>query len=264
MFALCKLFNVHDTATISSLARLGSGSACRSVMGGFVQWVAGHDMTTSVARQILTENDWPEVRVLVLVVSDHKKDTSSTSGMQLSVQTSQLIKHRASTVVPEHTKLMIQALKERDFEKFAEITMKESNQFHAICQDTYPPIRYMNDVSWSVVNLIHFYNQYYGKNVASYTFDAGPNACLYCLASYIPELISLIRLVYPQTGSTLPVNGIQYDSVPINESFLSYAQRCVRPDSLKYIISTKIGAGPQIITDQLNELSLLDKTGKPK
>lgn len=36
---------------------------------------------------------------------------------------------------------------EKDFSTFGKITMQDSNQFHATCLDTYPPIFYMNDVS---------------------------------------------------------------------------------------------------------------------
>lgn len=251
---------------ISSLARLGSGSACRSVFGGFVQWITGTNMNTSVARQIVDEHAWPEVRVLVLVVSDDRKDTSSTSGMQLSSNTSSLIKYRTSHVVPIHVDQMINAINQRDFHSFAEITMKDSNQFHAICQDTYPPIRYMNDTSWSVVHFIHFYNKFYGKNVACYTFDAGPNACLYCLKNYVPELITLLSLLYSISSET-SVKGIKYqvvDKVTINQQLLDYVEKFRKHDAIKCVISTKIGSGPQIISNEVDEFCLLTKNGEPK
>lgn len=53
---------------------------------------------------------------------------------------------------------MQQAIIEKDFKTFAELTMKDSNQMHAVCLDTYPPFAYMNDISHSIVNLIHSYN----------------------------------------------------------------------------------------------------------
>lgn len=61
----------------------------------------------------------------------------------------------------------------KDFNSFAELTMRDSNQFHATCLDTYPPIFYMNDVSRAVANAVHIINQGYGKIVAAYTYDAG-------------------------------------------------------------------------------------------
>lgn len=59
--------------------------------------------------------------------------------------------------------------------------MQDSNQFHAICLDTYPPIFYMNDISKIIINLVHVINKHYGYIMAAYTFDAGPNAVIYTL-----------------------------------------------------------------------------------
>ena len=73
------------------------------------------------------------------------------------------------------------AIEERDFQTFADMTIRDSNQFHAICQDTFPPCVYMNQTSHAVSDLVHQINQFYGENVVCYTFDAGPNACLFLL-----------------------------------------------------------------------------------
>lgn len=262
------MFEINDPKIISSLARLGSGSACRSIYGGIVRWIAGYDHQTSIARQVITENEWPEIRILVCVVNDHRKDTSSTFGMQLSCQTSPLIKYRAEHVVPEHCDQITKAIMERNFEKFAEITMKDSNQFHAICQDTYPPIRYMNDISWSIVNLIHFINNLFGYNVACYTFDAGPNACIYCLDNNVPILIKSIRRMFQKSdGTELAINGITYqtDQINIDQKLCDYIDiRKRMGDDLKYIISTRLGSGPKILSNQYDSNCLLSANGLPK
>lgn len=72
---------------------MGSGSACRSMYGGFVAWEMGSlaDGTDSKAVQYEDENHWPELQILILVVNDQKKETSSTGGMETSVKTSQLL-----------------------------------------------------------------------------------------------------------------------------------------------------------------------------
>ena len=86
---------------LTAIARQGSGSASRSMFGGFVRWQKGEkaDATDSIAVQIADENYWPEMRAVVLVVSDKEKDTSSTSGMETSRLTSPLLQHRAACVV---------------------------------------------------------------------------------------------------------------------------------------------------------------------
>lgn len=179
--ALAKLYKVNTD--ISAIARLGSGSACRSVYGGFVRWHAGinSDGSDSLATQITDSLHWPEMRVIIVVVKDSMKHISSNVGMKLAKETSELLKYRVEHCVPKRVEEISKAIVNKDFNKFAEITMKDSNQFHAICLDTYPPCVYMSDVSHNIVNVIHKYNELSGELKVAYTFDAGPNACLYLL-----------------------------------------------------------------------------------
>ena len=114
-----------------------------------------------------------------------------------------------------------------------QLTMADSNQFHATCLDTYPPIFYMNDTShgaclpclppdfsldgqaslpWSragaplpypagIIKLIHVYNKYHeaqGEGLrACYTFDAGPNAVIYCLEPDLCPLLANLLALFP-------------------------------------------------------------------
>jgi diphosphomevalonate decarboxylase len=118
---------------------------------------------------------------VILVVSDKEKDMASTAGMETSRLTSPLLKYRAEHVVEERLADIEKAFLAKDFNKFGEITMKDSNQFHAVCLDTYPPIFYMNDVSKAIISLVGALNEHYGEIRAAYTFDAGPNAVIYTL-----------------------------------------------------------------------------------
>jgi len=174
-------FKEDYAGELSSIARVGSGSACRSLDGGFVKWQMGDkdDGSDSFAVQVANEKHWSNIQVLVCVVSDQKKGTSSTAGMQNSVRTSELLAHRAEKIVPGRISEMEDAIHKKDFQKFASLTIRDSNQFHATCMDTTPPIFYMNDVSKSVVALIEALNDDEGKLKAAYTFDAGPNAVIF-------------------------------------------------------------------------------------
>lgn len=69
-YALARVYGVESD--LSEVARRGSGSACRSLYGGFVEWQMGEqaDGKDSVARQVAPESHWPELRVLILVVSE--------------------------------------------------------------------------------------------------------------------------------------------------------------------------------------------------
>ncbi len=61
--------------------------------------------------------------------------------------------------------ILVQAVEEKDFSRFSELTMKDSNQLHAVCLDTYPPCVYMNEVSHAVASLVHQINEISGSNV---------------------------------------------------------------------------------------------------
>jgi len=101
--ALADLYAVEESykGELTTIARMGSGSACRSLHGGFVRWSMGskEDGSDSMAVQVAPEGHWPELRVLIAVVSDKKKDTGSTAGMVASVNTSPLLGFRAREVV---------------------------------------------------------------------------------------------------------------------------------------------------------------------
>lgn len=174
---LAKLYNVSEQfeGQLTAIARQGSGSASRSLFGGFVKWQKGEreDANDSIAIQIADENHWPEIRAVILVVSDKEKDTSSTAGMETSRLTSPLLNFRAAEVVQPRLEEIEAAYLSKDFQTFGRITMMDSNQFHATCLDTYPPIFYMNDISKTIIKLCHVLNDHYNEIVAAYTFDAG-------------------------------------------------------------------------------------------
>lgn len=101
MYTLAALYGIENEE-LSAVARLGSGSACRSIYGGFVHWIKGEkdDGTDSRAVQLASHEHWPEMRVIILVVNDSKKKVSSSVGMARSVLNSSILKYRASDCVP--------------------------------------------------------------------------------------------------------------------------------------------------------------------
>ncbi|MBI4360977.1 diphosphomevalonate decarboxylase [Candidatus Micrarchaeota archaeon] len=162
----------------SMLARLGSGSACRSVLGGFVEWKKGvkADGSDSFAEQVAPATHWPEIRNVIAVVDATKKKVSSRAGMKQTVATSQLYKARLA-YLPGLIHDMKKAVLAKDFETFGELTMRESSNMHAVMLDTWPPILYLNDHSKDVM---HAVNEFNANGIqAAYTFDAGPNAHVY-------------------------------------------------------------------------------------
>ncbi|XP_071386771.1 diphosphomevalonate decarboxylase [Centroberyx affinis] len=263
VYTLARVFGVEGE--LSGIARQGSGSACRSMYGGFVQWIMGRreDGKDSLAQQVEPETHWPELRVLVLVASAERKPVGSTSGMQTSVQTSCLLKHRAESVVPGRMEEMIEAVRRKDFTTFAELTMKDSNQFHATCLDTYPPIFYLNSVSRQVIGLVHRYNRHYGETRVAYTFDAGPNAVIYTPQEHVAEFVQVVRHFFPpETNGGQFINGLPVNNAVLSEELKQAVGFEPIPKGISYIISTKAGPGPQVVDNP--DQHLLGSDGFPK
>lgn len=275
VYSIAQAFGIQEQAQgdLSKIARMGSGSACRSLYGGFVAWKMGEraDGEDSVAVQVAPESHWPELRALLLVVSDKEKGTPSTSGMKTSVDTSPLLNFRAREVVAGRMEEISRAILERDFDTFARITMQDSNQFHACCLDTYPPISYLSDTSRFIMALIHWYNDFVGETQVCYTFDAGPNAVLYTLEehlaglmqfllyffppkdadafdSYIPQptLVSVLSSVGLDTPGKLEANNKELPA-SMSDSMPASLRSNVLPGALRYMLLTKAGPGPQTL-----------------
>uniref|UniRef100_A0A8B9CZC7 Diphosphomevalonate decarboxylase n=1 Tax=Anser brachyrhynchus TaxID=132585 RepID=A0A8B9CZC7_9AVES len=238
--ALARLYGVEGE--LSEVARRGSGSACRSMLGGFVQWHRGErpDGRDSVAQQLAPETHWPELRVLILVVSGEKKAVGSTAGMQSSVDTSPLLKYRAEAVVPERLSRMARHIQERDFEGFGQLTMQDSNQFHATCLDTFPPIFYLNDVSRAIIALAHRYNAHHGRTKVAYTFDAGPNAVIFALEDTVDEFVAVVRRSFPPASNgDRFLRGLPVGTAALPEELAAAVVAEPVPGAVRYILHTK-------------------------
>jgi diphosphomevalonate decarboxylase len=260
---LADVFSVREAfpGELSTIARQGSGSACRSLDGGLVEWRMGArvDGRDSLGAPVAAPGHWPELRLLIAVVSDAKKDTGSTDGMARAVATSTLLRHRAAAVVPERLERAKAAFLARDFGAFAEAAMADSNQFHATCLDTFPPVFYMNDVSRRIVGLVHAVNAAAGATVAGYTFDAGPNAVLLTTAARAPALLAVLRAHFPPPAASdggapwlsgagaaalLEEAGAALAALP---PALACAPGREQPGAVRHVYATSVGDGPRVL-----------------
>ena len=218
------------------------------------------DGSDSLAEQVADLSHWPEMRAAILVVSAAKKGVSSTAGMQSTVVTSELFKHRAENVVPGRMERMKNAIHKKDFTTFADLTMKDSNQFHAVCLDTSPPIFYLNDTSRGIIRLVEELNRVAGKVVAAYTFDAGPNAVIYYLKENENWVMALLKTCFEGVHGleSISPSGQDYRSI-LGEGFDVWLIKAVL-DGVSRIILTQVGGGPEKVTER----SLIDEKGLPK
>lgn len=213
------------------------------------------DGSDSVAVEIAPASHWPSMRALILVVSAEKKGVSSTSGMQITVATSELFQRRAEVVVPLHMEAMEKAIRERDFQIFGKVTMMDSNSFHATCLDTFPPIFYLNDVSRAAIRVVEDINSKAGKIIAAYTFDAGPNAVIYFEEENLDAVAGVLKSVL---GGLDGWQSAEREIKSQSTEDLDGKAVQVLKDGVSRIILTSVGEGP-IRTEE----SLITEAGEP-
>ncbi|CAJ0945813.1 unnamed protein product, partial [Mesorhabditis belari] len=238
---LQKIFGFTDSQK-SQLARLGSGSAIRSIFGGLVRWRRGTqpNYEDSIAESFPSTH-WPSLRALILVVDEGRKEYSSTDGMQRTVETSTLLERRIECCDVNIDKICA-AFSNRDFSAMADMIMRDSNNFHAVCMDTSPPLMYLNDVSRTIIRLVHVYNEKNGSTVIAYTFDAGPNATLYLEEDTVQDFLDFAtkQLRFAESAQTEveEILGHKLDESVNNGALAQILQ----------VIYSQVGGGPQLLS----------------
>jgi len=159
-----------DEAALSRLARHGSGSACRSIPGGFVEWAAGDDDETSFAFSIAPPEHWDLTDCIALISSGHKS-IGSTQGHRLA-ETSPLQAARVADA-PRRIALCREAILSRDFEQFAAIVEEDSDLMHAVMMTSHPALFYWQPATLRVMESVRAWRKA-GLPVC-YTIDAGAN-----------------------------------------------------------------------------------------
>ena len=167
----------RDTRAESILARRGSGSASRSIQGGFVRWTRGKrpDGKDSFGEQLFDEAHWPDLRMLVGMVSREEKEVKSRDGMRSTVDTSPYYEAWKKDAERE-VKDIVRHLKKRDLEAVGEIAERNAWRMHASALGANPPLCYLKPATLSVIEACRGLRQQ-GVGVW-FTLDAGPNPVL--------------------------------------------------------------------------------------
>lgn len=166
-----------DPRAASRLARRGSGSACRSVQGGFCEWQRGEraDGEDSYAVQHFDEKHWPSLRMVVAILSRDEKDVKSRDGMRNTVETSPYYSawiKDAEAEVPR-AKALIQ---KRDLEGLGDLAERNAWRMHASALAAHPPLCYLLPQTFQLIQGVKAQRQR-GTSVW-FTLDAGPNPVL--------------------------------------------------------------------------------------
>ncbi|MBX3061312.1 MAG: diphosphomevalonate decarboxylase, partial [Anaerolineae bacterium] len=163
---------------LSALARRGSGSASRSLFGGFVEWERGHDDATSVAHQLYPADHWALYDV-VAVVSGAEKAVSSEQGHGLAA-TSPLNAGRVASVAQALADVRI-AIAQRDLARLGPVIEQDALAMHAVMMTSQPPLFYWQPGTLEIIQAVRAWREQDGLQ-AYFTIDAGPNLHLLCEA----------------------------------------------------------------------------------
>lgn len=171
---------------LSVLARRNSGSACRSIQGGFCEWGRGEaaDGADSYAVQIAPETHWPELRMVVVICADEAKEVSSREAMQRTVETSP---YYPSWVQCAETDLKEAraAVLAKDLPALGTIAERNAWRMHASAMAASPSIVYLRPTTLAVLETVAALRA--GGVPAYFTLDAGPNPVILCLAGGAPR-----------------------------------------------------------------------------
>ena len=178
--AACAALGIEpEERELSALARLGSGSAARSIPAGFVEWLPGESHESCFARSFAPPEHWSLVDIIAIVSRAHKR-TGSSAGHQTA--DSSVLQQSRVRSADERFRTVKAAILRRDFDQFADLVEEDSNLMHAVMMTSKPPLFYWEPLSLTIMNAVRQWRQADNIQVC-YTLDAGPNVHCICAAS---------------------------------------------------------------------------------
>lgn len=175
---------------LSSLARFGSGSACRSIPGGFVEWLTDSLTGETYAQSIAPADHW-DLADCIAILSKAHKPIGSEAGMRRAASSPL----QEARVLDADRRLATcrQAILERDFAALATVTEADSNLMHAVMMTSEPPLYYWQPESLAVMLAVKSW-QAEGLPV-TFTLDAGPNVHVITTRPLMGEVARRLRQI---------------------------------------------------------------------
>lgn len=172
---------------MSALARRGSGSAARSLHGGWVEMSAGAraDGADATAHQVAPAQHW-DLRCVVLVTARGAKSTSSTDGMQRTAETSPYYSAWIEGV-PLDLGDARQAVEQRDLGKLAVVAERSCLRMHASALAADPGVLYFNGGTVELIHRVRVLRA--AGHPVFFTIDAGPHVKVFCE----PQAVDVVR-----------------------------------------------------------------------
>lgn len=172
--------------TLSIFARLGSGSACRSLWNGFVVWQMGKRCDGADSYGEPLADAWPELCFGLILVDSQQKRLSSRQAMQQTIQSAILYRNWPAQVAADLAQ-MTQAIRRKHFDTIGQIAEENALTMHATMMSARPPIVYSTSQTWKAIEQVW---QLRCQGIPVYfTQDAGPNIKLLFLRSHYEQLM---------------------------------------------------------------------------
>jgi diphosphomevalonate decarboxylase len=182
---------------LAEVARIGSGSAPRSLYGGIVLLDAAIGTDTTVCRTVAEPADWP-LQIVVAVTSRAAKEVGSTGGMESSRDTSPYYPTWVATHPPDLA-AGLQAVAARDFKRLADLSEQSCLKMHAVAMTSQPPLIYWSGATVECMQRVHALRR--AGVPVFYTIDAGPQLKAICL----PESVAQVQSELQQVPGVLDV-----------------------------------------------------------
>ncbi|MFK7824012.1 MAG: diphosphomevalonate decarboxylase [Oligoflexales bacterium] len=161
---------------IAALARLGSGSSCRSFWGGYVSWKAGKTSGQQELVPLFTDKHWHLADTIVLFSAREKAVPSSKA--HLDAWSSPLFEPRLAGL-REKEQQMISALRDKDLKTLGPLLEQEALEMHAVMMTANPSTCYLSTQSTQFLTWLRELRRDRGIT-AYFTIDAGPNIHVIC------------------------------------------------------------------------------------
>lgn len=192
-YAMNQATNLNmDRSTLSTYVRRGSGSATRSLFGGFVEWQMGTCSEDSLAMSV-DDASW-DIGMITVAVNTQKKTISSRKGMKLTVETSSFYPAWLESAATDLVAIK-EAIKKQDFEQVGLITESNGMKMHGTMLGATPPFSYWEPRTLEVLTKVR---QLRGQGWQCYfTMDAGPNVKILCRYSESKKLQKLLQDAFP-------------------------------------------------------------------
>lgn len=189
--ALNAEFGHHlDKKELSRCARRGSGSATRSLYGGLVVWKKGDD-ESSYSYPLNVECD---LEMIIVLISDQKKEKSSRDMMKLTVDNSRFYQAWVRACDDDFKDMLI-AIEKKDYHQIGKITERNAMMMHATMLGLDEPFTYLHPQSLAVIQTVRNLRE---KGLFGYvTMDAGPNVKILTDSTNRPAILRELKKSYP-------------------------------------------------------------------